>query len=163
MDEMKAAVYDGSSVTSPKNWNNPKPGDPCYSLHTDSRNYVVILNDQGGNVMDISNDITATLRAQDHGHPPVICLQANGIDRADTAGCNGCGWNELGVSYTLNTIDRHAVCYEISAGQAREGNHDICQALRARMGTGGGNVPIICEVRDENISKDNRIVMCEDG
>lgn len=39
---------------------------------------------------------------------PVICLQGNGIDRADTAGCNGKGWTE-DVSYTLNTIDRPAV------------------------------------------------------
>ena len=38
-----------------------------------------------------------------------ICLQGNGIDRADTAECNGCGWR-LGEAYTLNTIDRHAVC-----------------------------------------------------
>ena len=36
------------------------------------------------------------------------CLQGNGIDRADTAGCNGRGWSE-DVSYTLNTIDRPAV------------------------------------------------------
>ena len=38
-----------------------------------------------------------------------ICLQGNGIDRADTAGCNGCGWR-MGEAYTPNTIDRHAVC-----------------------------------------------------
>ena len=37
-----------------------------------------------------------------------FCLQGNGIDRADTAGCNGKGWTE-DVSYTLNTIDRPAV------------------------------------------------------
>lgn len=42
---------------------------------------------------------------------PVYCLQGNGIDRADTAGCNGAGWKE-DVSYTLNTIDRPAVAYE---------------------------------------------------
>ena len=41
---------------------------------------------------------------------PVYCLQGNGIDRADTAGCNGKGWTE-DVSYTLNTIDRPAVAY----------------------------------------------------
>ena len=40
---------------------------------------------------------------------PVWCLQGNGIDRADTAGCNGKGWKE-DVCYTLNTIDRPAVC-----------------------------------------------------
>lgn len=40
---------------------------------------------------------------------PVICIQGNAIDRADTAGCNGKGWKE-DVCYTLNTIDRPAVC-----------------------------------------------------
>ena len=39
---------------------------------------------------------------------PIFCLQGNGIDRADTAGCNGKGWTE-DVSYTLNTIDRPAI------------------------------------------------------
>lgn len=39
----------------------------------------------------------------------IFCLQGNGIDRADTAGCNGKGWKE-DVCYTLNTIDRPAVC-----------------------------------------------------
>lgn len=42
-------------------------------------------------------------------------LQGNGIDRADTAGCNGCGW-KANVAYTLNTIDRHAVCYQDTVG-----------------------------------------------
>ena len=38
----------------------------------------------------------------------IFCLQGNGIDRADTAGCNGKGWTE-DVCYTLNTIARPAV------------------------------------------------------
>ena len=41
---------------------------------------------------------------------PIYCLQGNAIDRADTAGCNGKGWKE-DASYTLNTIDRHAVAF----------------------------------------------------
>ena len=41
------------------------------------------------------------------------CLQGNGIDRADTAGCNGKGW-KADESYTLNTIDRPAVCAEVA-------------------------------------------------
>ena len=41
---------------------------------------------------------------------PVFCLQGNGIDRADTAGCNGKGWNDKSC-YTLNTIDRPAIAY----------------------------------------------------
>ena len=77
------AVYNGAAITSPTNASNPKEGDPCHTLSTDERNYV-------------------------------ICLQGNGIDRADTAGCNGKGWRE-DQSYTLNTIDRHSVCYSQDA------------------------------------------------
>lgn len=47
----------------------------------------------------------------------VFCLQGNGIDRAETAGCNGAGWKE-NIGYTLNTIDRHAVCYTIDGSNA---------------------------------------------
>ena len=47
---------------------------------------------------------------------PVVCLQGNGIDRADTAGCNGKGWKE-DICYTLNTIDRPAVALSIGNGQ----------------------------------------------
>lgn len=41
----------------------------------------------------------------------VYALQGNGIDRADTAGCNGRGWHE-NACYTLNTVDRPAVVYQ---------------------------------------------------
>lgn len=43
----------------------------------------------------------------------IFCLQGNGIDRADTAGCNGKDW-KADESYTLNTIDRPAVCAEVT-------------------------------------------------
>ena len=61
---------------------------------------------------------------------PVYCLQGNGIDRADTAGCNGKGWKE-DTSYTLNTIDRPAVAYTMQAF----GNYKDCgigSGLKAR-------------------------------
>ena len=216
-----------------------------------SNRVYVVLNDQGGDVMNISENITGTLRAEAHGHAPVVvdsekkvygicslasncmksdnpdsgfyeadiaktldtsgsnptcnqggnivveqpvyCIQGNCIDRADTAGCNGKGWTE-NVCYTLTTIDRPAVVYEEkqkvhSAGLAfQQGpgmpnfpyydeqsptltcsqqmavmieNHpmdsrvtlsgDVCQTLSARMGTGGGNVPLVMETNDEKI------------
>ena len=83
--ENQPCVYDGSNVTSPINASNPQPGDPCHTLSTDSRNILV---------------------------EPVYCLQGNGIDRADTAGCNGKGWNDK-TCYTLNTIDRPAVAFGV--------------------------------------------------
>ncbi len=43
------------------------------------------------------------------GNVHAVCLQGNGIDRCDTAGCNGKGW-KYDTSYTLNTVDRHGVC-----------------------------------------------------
>ena len=46
-------------------------------------------------------------------HGIVYALQGNGIDRADTAGCNGKGWCE-NECYTPNTIDRPAVVFDIT-------------------------------------------------
>jgi DNA (cytosine-5)-methyltransferase 1 len=75
---------------------------------------VVMATQQGG--AEIRTDGKApTLTAaagMSGNNQPVICLQGNGIDRADTAGCNGKGWKE-DTSYTLNTIDRPAVVYAI--------------------------------------------------
>lgn len=64
-----------------------------------------------------------------------ICLQGNGIDRADTAGCNGCGWR-MGEAYTLNTIDRHEVC--VGNGQMHRADvyPDVTGALCANSHPG---------------------------
>ena len=35
---------------------------------------MLVFNDQGGGRMDITEDITQTLRAEDHGHPPIILV-----------------------------------------------------------------------------------------
>jgi DNA (cytosine-5)-methyltransferase 1 len=53
---------------------------------------------------------------------PVICLQGNGIDRADTAGCDGKGWKE-DTCYTLNTIDRPAVAYGLDRASFNQGQN----------------------------------------
>ena len=37
-----------------------------------------------------------------------ICIQGNCVDRSNSAGCNGKGWKK-DTSYTLNTVDSHAV------------------------------------------------------
>lgn len=38
-------VFNGAQVTSPQNVQTQKPGDPCYALTTDGRNYVVYKGD----------------------------------------------------------------------------------------------------------------------
>jgi len=40
---------------------------------------ILCLNDQGGSVMDCSENITGTLRAQEHGHQPLV-YENHGID-----------------------------------------------------------------------------------
>lgn len=52
---------------------------------------VIVLNDQGGRVMDVS-DKSMTLRAQEHGHQPVVCFEPGistrtGGRRKHSAGC----------------------------------------------------------------------------
>lgn len=110
----EAVVYDGANITSPLNKTNPQAGDPCHTISTDSRNYIV------------------------------CCLQGNGIDRADTAGCNGKGVCE-DKCYTLNTIDRHAVCFPQQAYN-KFIQEDIEATLKASGGTyGGGSENLVAE------------------
>ncbi len=79
-----------------------------------------------------SDNLANTLGANDYKEPQAVvyCLQGNGIDRADTAGCNGKGVKE-DISYTLNTLDRHAVAYAMQAiGEYRESEKS--SSLKAR-------------------------------
>lgn len=78
----------------------------------------------------------------------VYCHQGNGIDRADTAGCNGKGWKE-DTSYTLNTIDKPAVvCAQKSYTEFKD--ESTLSTLKATGGSYGGE--------SENIVVKNYIV-----
>ena len=73
--------------------------------------------DGGGKGALVQTEVSGTLgRKNDQ---TVFCLQGNGIDRADTARCNGKGWKE-DVCYTLNTIDRPAVCAGFKLGNSEK-------------------------------------------
>ncbi len=75
---------------------------------------VEILNDQGGDSLSVEKGgVSPTLRSQTHGNLPITAyaIQGSMIGRADRNGPQGDGINE-NVSFTLNTIDRHAVCME---------------------------------------------------
>ena len=80
----------------------------------------------------------------------IFCLQGNGIDRADTAGCNGKGWRE-DASYTLNTIDRPAVCAEVScmtpwdaqSQRVYDGN-GVSPTLSSRENSGLNREAVLC-------------------
>lgn len=108
---------------------------------------ILILNDQGGDVMHITEDVTHCIRAQDHGHPPVVCMAF------DVYNMQG----NQNVFKTLNNIATDSdhipvVCFEpgILSRDCSAGNRayvNICSTLRAQM---GDNQPAICyEVNNE--------------
>lgn len=80
----------------------------------------------------------------------ISCLQGNGIDRADTAGCNGKGWRE-DACYTLNTIDRPAVCAEVvcmtpwdaQSQRVYDGN-GVSPTLSSRENSGLNREAVLC-------------------
>lgn len=80
----------------------------------------------------------------------IFCLQGNGIDRADTAGCNGKGW-KADESYTLNTIDRPAVCAEVVCMTP-------CDAQSQRVYDGNGVSPTLSS--RENSGLNREAVLC---
>lgn len=84
-----------------------------------------------------SPTITARCGTGGNNVPGVVyCLQGNGIDRADTAGCNGKGWKE-DTSYTLNTIDKPAVvCAQKSYTEFKD--ESTLSTLKATGGSYGG-------------------------
>lgn len=93
---------------------------------------------------NIKNGIGATANKKNTMNKSAFCLQGNGIDRSETAGCNGKGWTE-DVSYTLNTMDRHAIVSPFALAVENHPNDsrvkisgdNVVQTLSSRMGTGG--------------------------
>ena len=88
------------------------PSAVCYATTYDAR---------GNGNGSVVNTLTGEHNNRITDYSSVVCLQGNGIDRADTAGCNGKGWNDE-VCYTLNTIYKHAVAYGIDHAITTGGN-----------------------------------------
>lgn len=98
--------------------------------------------DGGGKGALVQKELSGTLGC--NNDQTVFCLQGNGIDRADTAGCNGKGLTQ-DKCYTLNTIDRTAVC----AVDCRNGTEDpdTNGTLQAKS-TGGRSLNLNNVVRE---------------
>ena len=75
---------------------------------------ILCINDQGGQIMECGENITGTLRAQEHGHQPLV-LRPTGPKVYENHGIDG--------RYT--------------------GPHDVAPTMSARYGTGGNNIPLV--------------------
>ncbi len=109
------------------------------------RGVVACLCDQGGQRMDVMEDMACTLRAEAH-HPPCV-LDAAGFCTEHSAQARGIGYEEE-TSPTLRagTVPA-AVALENHPADSRvklSGDGKV-QTLTSRMGTGGGNVPMVMD------------------
>ena len=116
---------------------------------------ILCLNDQGGSVMECSEDVVGTLRAQEHGHQPLV-FDNHGQDTrflgpvqaSQTVSATfGMGGNNQPL-----VLDGHGqgkdtpTLYENHGIDARyTGPHAVAPTMSARYGTGGNNVPLIAQ------------------
>ena len=100
------------------------------------------LNDQGGSRMDVTREMTSTLRAEAH-HPPCI-MGASGFCTEHSADSRSIGYREE-ESPTLRAGVTPGVAIEYNPTDSRikVKEDGICQTLCSRMGTGGNNIPLV--------------------
>ena len=108
----------------------------------------ICLNDQGGNCMDVSSEVAATLRAEHHGHPPCV-MDAAGFCTEHSADSRGIGFEperaptlRAGVVPAAIALESHPIDSRIKIA-----DDGTIQTLTSRMGTGGMNVPLVMKIR----------------
>ena len=109
---------------------------------------VVCLNDQGGSVMGVSEEVTGALRAQEHGHQPLI---AAGFCRGQSARTRGIGY-QVEQAPTIPNGDIPCVMEAAAAGfsfgnsaKARSIGFQEEVSPTLRGGEGGNQKPCVLD------------------
>ena len=104
----------------------------------------IVLNDQGGNRMDITEDVTCTLRAEAH-HPPCV-LESAGFCTEHSAKSRGIGYEEeTSPTIRAGTVPA-AVMFENHSQDTRyTGPVEKAPTVLSTYGTGGNNQPFVIE------------------
>ena len=104
----------------------------------------VCLDDQGGNRMDVTEEVTCTLRAEAH-HPPCVMESAAGFCTEHSAKARGIGYEDE-TSPTLRAGTVPAAVYENHSQDTRYTElHGIAPTVSSTYGTGGNNQPFVVE------------------
>ena len=100
------------------------------------------LNDQGGNRMDVTEDMTCTLRAEAH-HPP--CVLSAGFCTEHSAKARGIGYEEeKSPTLRAGVVPAALSCYENHSQDTRyRGALDVAPTVSATYGSGGNNQPFV--------------------
>ena len=112
----------------------------------------ICLNDQGGRQMDVSQDVTGTLRAEEHGHQPCV-LEAAGFCTEHSADARSIGYEEersptlrAGVVPAAIALENHPADSRVKISEDGK-----VQTLTSRCGTGGGNVPMVMDAVENSV------------
>ena len=106
-----------------------------------------VLNDQGGNVMDVSYDVTGTLRAQEHGHQPIVFDARGNGDGKIVPTITGDHENRI-TDYTAIAIERKTFNEQSFSHYKESGK---CSTLKAKAGNiGNGSECLIAEKHDSS-------------
>lgn len=118
--------------------------EECVGASGDS---VTCLNDQGGSVMSVSEDVSATLRAEEHGHPPCV-IQSSGFCTEHSAKSRSVGYEEeRSPTLRAGVVPGVAIENHPTDGRCKIETDGKVQTLTSRMGTGGMNVPLVMNAR----------------
>ena len=100
---------------------------------------VLCLNDQGGQFMDCSENVSGTLRAQMHSHQPLVLEsnQEHAAVRNDGMSPTLPASMGMGGGYVPMIYENHGIDSRYT------GPHSIVPTISARCGTGGNNVPLV--------------------
>ena len=112
----------------------------------------ICLNDQGGKQMDVSQNVTGTLRAEEHGHQPCV-LEAAGFCTEHSADARSIGYEEersptlrAGVVPAAIALENHPADSRVKISEDGK-----VQTLTSRCGTGGGNVPMVMDAVENSV------------
>src|SRR5574344_3112168 len=103
-----------------------------------------VLNDQGGQRMDVSADKSATLRAEAH-HPP-CAMQSSGFCTEHSAKSRSVGYEEeRSPTLRAGVVPGVAIENHPTDGRCKVSEDGKVQTLTSRMGTGGMNTPLVLD------------------
>ena len=104
----------------------------------------ICLNDQGGNRMDVTEDVACTLRAESH-HPPCV-MESAGFCTEHSAKARGIGYEEeTAPTLRAGTVPA-AIMFENHSQDTRYRQlEDVAPTVSSTYGTGGNNQPFVLE------------------
>ncbi len=102
---------------------------------------VMCLNDQGGSVMGVSEDVTGALRAQEHGHQPVVAFAQNQRNEVRDLG------DKAGALAAEPGMKQQTYVVAFKQGQGSKaggiGAQEECAPTLSAVASGTNQVPVV--------------------